>query len=166
MKNASFAPSVTPIFSLVKPTQLEANLIREVRVSYRTTRRKRIAITQPEQVATFVRSVLHDNAREHVVALYLDAAHQVSAYALISIGLANFAHVHPREIYQRAIAVGSVALVIAHNHPSGQLEPSSEDRTLTTQLKDAGQIIGIRLLDHIIVTDDSHTSFRERGLLV
>ena len=164
MKN-SVAPSITPIFSLVKPLPLEAHLIREVRISYRTTRRKRITFTQSEQVAAFVRSVLHDNAREHVVALYLDGAHQVSAYALISIGLANFAHVHPREIYQRAIAVGSVALVIAHNHPSGQLEPSQEDRTLTTQLEDAGRILGIRLLDHIIVTDESHTSLRERGLL-
>lgn len=165
MNTSALTPSSTPIFSLPESPLLDAHLIREVRVSYLATEQKRFAISQPGQVADFVRGVLHDNAREHVVALYLDGGHQVSAYALISIGLANFAHVHPREIYQRALAVGAVALVLAHNHPSGQLEPSREDLELTRQLKEAGQLLGIALLDHVIVTDAGHASFKERGLM-
>lgn len=113
----------TPAFPFAETPLLEAILIREVRVSYLATARVRFEVKEPHDVAAFVRSVLHDNSREYVIALYLDGGHRVGAYSLISIGFANLAPVHPREIYQRAIAVGAISLVLAHNHPSRQLEP-------------------------------------------
>jgi DNA repair protein RadC len=164
-KTVTTSSANTSAFPFAETALLEATLIREVRVSYLATERVRFAVKEPRDVAAFVRSVLHDNSREHVVALYLDGGHRVGAYSLISIGLANLAQVHPREIYQRAIAVGAVSLVLAHNHPSGQLEPSREDRELTTQLSEAGRILGIKLLDHVIVSDEGQTSLKERGLM-
>ena len=110
-------------------------------------------IKGPNDVADFVRSVLTDNSREHCVALYLDGAHQVVSYSIISIGTANMSVVHPREVFQRAILAGAISIIIAHNHPSGVLTPSDEDHKVTKRLKDAGEILGIKLLDHLIVTD-------------
>jgi hypothetical protein len=108
-------------------------------------------IKGPNDVADFVRSVLTDNSREHCVALYLDGAHQVVSYSIISIGTANMSVVHPREVFQRAILAGAISIIIAHNHPSGVLTPSDEDHKVTQRLKDAGEILGIKLLDHLIL---------------
>jgi len=126
--------------------------IREVRANYQQTSML-FTIKGPNDVADFVRSVLTDNSREHCVALYLDGAHQVVSYSIISIGTANMSVVHPREVFQRAILAGAVSIIIAHNHPSGVLTPSDEDHKVTKRLKDAGEILGIKLLDHLIVTD-------------
>jgi DNA repair protein RadC len=71
----------------------------------------------------------------------------------------------PREIYQRAITAGAIATVISHNHPSGNVEPSEEVRKITVKIRDAGDIIGVRLLDHIIVSDHDFYSFNDRGCL-
>jgi len=115
-------------------------------------------IKGPNDVADFVRSVLTDNSREHCVALYLDGAHQVVSYSIISIGTANMSVVHPREVFQRAILAGAISIIIAHNHPSGVLTPSDEDHKVTQRLKDAGEILGIKLLDHLIVSDVANVS--------
>ena len=131
--------------------------IREVRANYQQTSML-FTIKGPNDVADFVRSVLSDNSREHCVALYLDGAHQVVSYSIISIGTANMAVVHPREVYQRAILAGAICIIIAHNHPSGVLTPSEEDHKVTQRLKDAGEILGIKLLDHVIVADFAHLS--------
>jgi DNA repair protein RadC len=127
--------------------------IREVRATYQQTTSRLFAIKGPNHVADFVRSILTDNSREHFVALYLDGAHQVASYSIISIGTANASMVHPREVFQRAILAGAVSIIVAHNHPSGILTPSDEDHKVTQRLKDAGEILGIKLLDHLIVTD-------------
>jgi len=138
--------------------------IREVRANYQQTASMFFTIKGPNDVADFVRSVLTDNSREHCVALYLDGAHQVVSYSIISIGTANMSVVHPREVFQRAILAGAVSIIIAHNHPSGVLTPSDEDHKVTQRLKDAGEILGIKLLDHVIVTDVAQRSIRESEL--
>jgi len=132
--------------------------IREVRATYPQTTSRVFAIKGPDDVADFVRSILTDNSREHFVALYLDGAHQVTSYSIVSIGTANASMVHPREVFQRAILAGAVSIIIAHNHPSGVLTPSDEDHKVTQRLKDAGDILGIKLLDHIIISDHSQKS--------
>ena len=137
------------------------NFIREVRVNYHPTQDKPFAIRGPDDIARFVRSVLTENSREHCIAIYLDGAHQVASYSIISIGSANVTVVHPREIFQRAVLTGAVSVVISHNHPSGVSVPSKEDIAITKRLKDAGEILGIAVLDHVIVTDTSHHSIRE-----
>ena len=136
--------------------------IREVRATYQPTATPLFAIKGPDDVADFVRSILTDNSREHFVALYLDGANQVVSYSIISIGTANASMVHPREVFQRAILAGAVSIIIAHNHPSGILAPSEEDHKVTQRLKEAGEILGIKLLDHLIVTDVAHRPVVER----
>ena len=137
--------------------------IREVRVNYIQTEEKLFAIRGPEQVATFVRKVLTDNSREHLVALYLDGSHSVASYSVVSIGTATTTTAHPREVFQRAISCGAAAIILAHNHPSGEVKPSAEDESMTKRLRDVGELIGIKLLDHVIVTETSFHSIKENG---
>lgn len=137
--------------------------IREVRVSYHLTQEKLFDIRCPNDVAHFVRKILTDNSREHCVALYLNGSHSVASYSIISIGTASQAPVHPMEIFQRAVSCGATALVLSHNHPSGSSLPSDEDRRVTARIKSAGEILGIRLLDHVIVTDTGHHSMKDDG---
>ena len=101
--------------------------VREVRVNYLATTTEQFKINGPDDIAAFSRSVLLDNSREQFIAMYLDGAHSLAAYSLISIGSANFTTVHPREVFQRAVLVGAIALVISHNHPSGNDTPSQQD---------------------------------------
>ena len=141
-----------------KPVSYENTYIREVRATYHMSKTQPFIIQGPDHVAQFVRSILTDNSREHFVALYLDGANQVVSYSIISIGTANMSVVHPREVFQRAILAGAVSIAVAHNHPSGILTPSQEDIKVTQRLKDAGEILAIKLLDHLIVTDTAHRS--------
>ena len=146
------------ISKIRKGVRYADTFIREVRANYQQTTSSPFAIKEPNDVVDFVRSVLTDNSREHCVALYLDGAHQIVSYSIISIGTANMSVVHPREVFQRAILVGAISIIIAHNHPSGVLTPSDEDHKVTQRLRDAGEILGIKLLDHLIVTDLAHYS--------
>ena len=141
-----------------KSVSYEDTYIREVRATYHMTETLPFIIQGPDHVAQFVRSILTDNSREHFVALYLDGANQVVSYSIISIGTANMSVVHPREVFQRAVLAGAVSIVVAHNHPSGILTPSQEDIKVTQRLKDAGEILAIKLLDHLIVSDAAHRS--------
>lgn len=96
----------------------------------------------------------------------LDTQHNViRGPIIISIGTLDTALIHPRELYRAAIVAGCSALIVAHNHPSGDPTPSFEDRDITTQLVSAGKIIGIPILDHVIVCRDRYVSFVEAGLL-
>lgn len=87
------------------------------------------------------------------------------SYSIVSIGTANFAPVTPREIFQRAVLVGAIAIVLAHNHPSDSTTPSSDDHAITKRISEAGNILGIKILDHVIVTDSHFTSFLEEGFM-
>lgn len=125
---------------------------------YHRTETPTASISGPESAADFVRSILLDNSREHFVALYLDSNHQVACYSIVAIGSTNQCLLHPREVFQRAILSGAVAMIVAHNHPSGNLTPSNEDIKSTTRLKEAGELLGISLLDHLIVSDTGYES--------
>jgi DNA repair protein RadC len=91
----------------------------------------------------------------------LDGRHRPIAYQVVSIGTATASLVHPREVFQAAIGAGAVALIVAHNHPSGDPSPSREDRDITERLLRAGELLGIRLLDSVVVTDGTYVSIRE-----
>ena len=136
--------------------------IREAVVRYRGARRRTLdAIRNPAEVARFIRGVVGRDAREHFVVILLDARHRPIAYQVVSVGTANASLVHPREVFQAAVGLGACALIVAHNHPSGDPTPSSEDRSITGRLAKAGEIIGIRLLDSVVVTDSDWVSIRE-----
>ena len=102
---------------------------------------------------------------ERFVVLTLDGAHQVIKANLISIGLVNRTVVHPREVFYPAIIQNACAIIISHNHPSGRLDPSAEDRDITDRLRQASEVLGIALLDHVIISKDGYYSFVEHGLL-
>ena len=137
-------------------------LIREAVVRYRGSRR-RVAETlrSPGDVARFVRQLIAGDAREHFVTLMLDGRHRPIAYQVVSVGTATASLVHPREVFQAAVGLGAVALIVAHNHPSGDPSPSREDRDVTARLVRAGGVLGIRLLDSVVVSERGHCSLRE-----
>lgn len=137
--------------------------VREVTAVYRGARRASIKVSGPQAAAHFIRKLLPDNSREHFVALYLDGGHKIIAFSVVSTGTANFCGVHPREIFQMAFLSGAVAIVVAHSHPSGELNPSDADRDFTKTLKEAGQLLRVAILDHVIVTEDGLFSFTEQG---
>lgn len=94
---------------------------------------------------------------------FLDAKHRPIGVEIVSIGSLTASIVHPREVFKAAVVANAAAVVICHNHPSGIAEPSPEDVSLTSRLSQAGEILGIRLLDHVILGDRSHYSFADSG---
>lgn len=97
---------------------------------------------------------------------HLDSKNVIRAWQVISIGTINASLIHPREVFRAAIINGAVSIVGVHNHPSGDPTPSSEDVTITLRLEDAGKIVGIHVLDHIIIgANEQYFSFADRGLL-
>ena len=103
--------------------------------------------------------------REHFVAVTLDGASRVLNTRVISIGTINQSLVHPREVFRPALLDNAAGIIVAHNHPSGQIEPSVEDRRVTKRLKEVGKLMGIELLDHVILAVDGYYSFSEEGEL-
>jgi len=103
--------------------------------------------------------------KEHFVVLYLNARNQLIHKETVSIGTLNASLIHPREVFKPAIDYLAASIIIAHNHPSGDVDPSEEDIEITKRIKEAGKIMGIEIADHIIVTKESFLSFQERGLV-
>ena len=122
-------------------------------------------LTAPHQIQAAFQELLGDVDREYFLAFMLDGKNRISSCNVVSIGSLNQAIVHPREVFKAAILSNAAAIIIAHNHPSGDTTPSREDREITRRLKEVGDMIGIRVLDHIIVGDNSYLSFTEMGLL-
>lgn len=103
--------------------------------------------------------------QEHFVVVILDAAHVVIRVKLVTVGLLNRTLIHPREVLRPAILESAAGVILAHNHPSGNLDPSREDRDITRRMVESGQIIGIPVLDHVIFSKHGYYSFQEAGLL-
>ena len=121
-------------------------------------------LTQPSQIWELFRW-LGRESKEYMIVLLLDGKNRLNAVDICSIGTLNQSLCHPREIFKSALIASCAAIVILHNHPSGCTEPSSEDVQITRRLKEASEIIGIKLLDHLIVSADEYTSFVEKGLM-
>jgi DNA repair protein RadC len=121
-------------------------------------------IRGPEDVLGHVRDLVRAR-REHFVVLLLNARHEMQARETVSIGSLNASIVHPREVFQPAIVHSAAAVVLVHNHPSGDPEPSEEDLGITRRLVQVGDLVGIGVLDHVIVAARGHVSFRARQLL-
>lgn len=101
--------------------------------------------------------------KEQMRALYLGSRYQIIHEEIVSVGSLTANIVHPREVFQPAIVHGAVAVIVAHNHPSGSLEPTEADLDVTLQLVEGGKLLGIELLDHLIVAGDSYLSMMESG---
>lgn len=122
-------------------------------------------VEYPEQVFKFYLGDIADKVQEHFVSLTLSAAKKVIRKRIITIGLLDKSQIHPREVFADAITDRAASVIIAHNHPSGNPEPSNPDIRITRQLMCAGNIIGIPIIDHIIVSKHKYFSFQESGLL-
>ena len=122
-----------------------------------------VLIRDSTRAATILRPLFHGLDREQFLVACLDAKHAIIGVNVVSIGSLSFSIVHPREVFKPAILLNSAAIICAHNHPSGHPEPSSEDRVLTARLRQAGDLIGITILDHIILGDDRTYSFADQG---
>lgn len=117
-------------------------------------------------VAAILRVVIGNQDREHFVVVALDARKRVIGIQTVSVGTLSASLVHPREVFKPVLLLNAAAIIVSHNHPSGDPSPSSEDRTATQRLQRAGELMGVPLVDHIIIGEDSKFfSFRESGLL-
>ena len=122
-------------------------------------------ITSPKDIAEFFVPILRDELKEKFLVVCLNSANKVTKFEAISVGSLNSSVVHPREIFKFAIENSSASIILIHNHPSGNLEPSSEDIAITKKLVEAGKILNIEVLDHIIIGGNSFTSLVERRLM-
>ena len=122
-------------------------------------------VNSPRDAAQMVLRELSLEDKEHFMIIMLNTKHRVIAKKVISIGHLHASLVHPREMFKEAIKRSSAAVILVHNHPSGDLTPSQDDLTTTDRLREVGEILGIEVLDHIIVGDNRYLSFREQGLL-
>lgn len=122
-----------------------------------------LLVRRPEDLTAVLRDEFRGLDRERFIALYLDARHRVRALETVSIGSLNASLVHPREVFKPAIAMSAAAVIVAHNHPSGDPRPSGDDLELTGRLDRCGELLGIALLDHLVIGDADITSIREFG---
>lgn len=122
-------------------------------------------IRSPQDVANLLMPELRDLKKEHLKSLLLDSKNRVMKIMTVSIGILDSSLVHPREVFKDAIMASSAAIIIAHNHPSGDPTPSPEDKRITQRLYEAGQLLGIDLLDHIVIGDQRWISLKQIGAL-
>ena len=121
--------------------------------------------TSPRQVFDYFHHEFRDSRKEYFLVLLLDGKNRIIRRVQVSEGSLNQSIVHPREVFSPAVRESAAAVILVHNHPTGDPTPSSEDIAITRRLKEAGDIMGIKVLDHIIIGDGEYMSFVERGVL-
>ena len=121
-------------------------------------------IKEPDDIYALIRHYA-DRKQERFVCLSLNGAHEVLAVRLVTVGLVNKTVIHPREVYADPLSDRAVSVIIAHNHPSGQLMPSLEDDEITRRLKEAAEILGLNFLDHLVFSEKSYYSYKRCGKL-
>ena len=137
---------------------------RKVRLSLvRETADQPYATRHAGDVAGLARAFLKDDPRERFIAIYLDAKYRPIAVHDVSTGTATASLVHPREVFGPALQLAAAAIVVAHNHPSGDPTPSTEDRQVTDRLRQAGELLGVQVLDHLVIGDGRYYSFASEG---
>ena len=124
-----------------------------------------VTVRKPEDAADYVMDELRYLKKEHFVCLFLNTKNHIIAQETLSIGTLNASLVHPREVFRAAIKCSSASIICVHNHPSGDPAPSPEDIALTRRLAEAGRLVGIEILDHLIIGDGRFVSLKEHGHL-
>ncbi|HLG31454.1 MAG TPA: DNA repair protein RadC [Ignavibacteriaceae bacterium] len=122
-------------------------------------------ISSPAEVADMFIPLLRDDQKEKFIVVCLNSANKIIKYEIISIGNLNSSVVHPREIFKVAIENASASIILIHNHPSGNPEPSNEDISITRKIVEAGKIMDIPVFDHLIIAGEKFTSFVEKRLI-
>lgn len=148
---------------LAKATQIKAVFEISRRLSTQTTPYKSKELNDPKKVYRLIKSRLKDYHKEHFYIISVNSRNW--SIAEVSVGSLDASIVHPREVFAEAIKNKAAAVILAHNHPSGNPEPSEDDLIINGRLVEAGKILGIEVLDHIIAAKDSFCSFKEKGLI-
>jgi DNA repair protein RadC len=163
--------SAVPGIGMAKAAQFKASFELGKRQDLDPEKPVAYEITSPDAAVRAVRASIADKAKEHFKLLVLNTRNEV-VIEPVSIGTANASLVHPREVFRAAISHGASSVVLAHNHPSGNPEPSDDDIALTRRLVEAGRLLGIEVLDHIVIGKENKKegskgfiSFKEKGLL-
>jgi len=142
-----------------------AQIVASLELGRRRYREPAAAIVKkPEDVLPLV-APYRDRQQEHFICISMTGAGEVIASRVVTIGILNHSLVHPREVFAEAITDRAASVICVHNHPSGSLDASPQDIAITRQLAEAGALLGIQLLDHVIVTKTGYSSMKERGLL-
>jgi len=156
---ATLEPARDEFENALMPPVFRVQLVREPGV-------ERPSLDGPTDAARILCSYLENEDREHFVSLMLDVKNQVIGIHTVSIGSLNCTVVSPREVFKAAILANAASIIVAHNHPSGDVTPSPEDIQVTKTLHQAGKLLDIEVLDHIIVGEDgAHHSLKQAGLL-
>lgn len=144
-------------------SNINITFVREVRLRYRKPKPTNAfdAVLSPDKAAAFMRRLLPDNVREHFLALFLDSRRLVVGYLVAATGTADCCPVGARELFQAAVVVGAVGMVVGHSHISGSPIPSPEDGEVTARLHQAGALLGIPVFDHVIISYEAYYSFRQ-----
>jgi len=138
---------------------------RDVQESYPEIAFPQNRITQPQDLYDQFKSLFHNDVKEKFVVFWLNSQNRVIGFEVVTEGTLDSSVVHPREVFRGAIVATCRNIIIAHNHPSGNLEPSNEDISITKKLVESGKIIEINVFDHIIFTNSGYTSFVEKRLM-
>jgi DNA repair protein RadC len=146
------AAQIKACFELGKREELEPEL-------------KNFDIKDPEALVKAIRASIKDKAKEHFKLILLNPRNKIIGISTISIGSLNASLVHPREVFKDAIVHSAASVVLAHNHPSGDPEPSEDDLKITKKLVDSGKILGIEVIDHIIIAKNGFKSLANEGLI-
>jgi len=136
-------------------------LVRETEFTYPT----RFQVTEPSEVAPILQNYFRNKDREEFLIVLLDTANTVTGLSQISVGGLSSSVVEPRQIFKTAILSNAAAIILAHQHPSGNPEPSREDIQITSQIAEAGEVMDIPVHDHLIITESDYTSLAERGVI-
>ncbi|MEN6489220.1 MAG: DNA repair protein RadC, partial [Smithella sp.] len=149
----------------VKALQIKAVMELSKRVSASLINNNRVTIKSPVEVSTLLMEEMRHLKKEIFKIILLNTKNHIIKYLNVSVGSLNSSIVHPREVFSEAVKVGCSGMLLAHNHPSGDPEPSREDIETTQRLVNAGNILGIKVLDHVIIGDGRYISFKEQGLI-
>jgi DNA repair protein RadC len=145
------ASQITSIFALAKRCSLKA--------------KEKTPVKTAQDVYEYAKEILGGKDREHILILYLDSKNRINKHETISMGTLNSSLIHPREVFKTAIKENTSAIIITHNHPSGDPSPSKDDREITKELRNAGELLEIQVIDHVIIGKDTYYSFKERNQL-
>lgn len=144
----------------------------QIKASFELGRREKVEadeenfdVKSPEAVFKLISSSIKDKAREHFKLILLNSRNKKIGISSISTGTLTTSLVHPREVFKEALAHSAASVILSHNHPSGDPEPSEDDLKITRKLVESGKILGVEVLDHIIIGNDKFYSFREKGLI-
>lgn len=149
----------------VKALQIKAVMELSKRVSASLINNNRVTIKSPVEVSTLLMEEMRHLKKEVFKIILLNTKNHIIKYLDVSVGSLNSSIVHPREVFSEAVKSGCSGVLLVHNHPSGDPEPSREDIETTQRLVNAGNILGIKVLDHVVIGDGKYISFKEQGLM-